>query len=117
MPGTSSRLMISVRNLEYNNTARKSAHIRADFFCDLFIFLLVLFVKGGMLMSNDNNEIFRQIYDKYANTLYRIAYLHTGSAQESEDILQEVFIKRLYNAPHFTNETHEKAWLLSLIHI
>lgn len=63
-------------------------------------------------MSNDNNEIFRQIYDKYADTLYRIAYLHTGSAQESEDILQEVFIKRLYNAPHFTNETHEKAWLI-----
>lgn len=63
-------------------------------------------------MSNDCNKKFRKLYDKYADMLYRIAYLHTGSAQESEDILQEVFIKMLYNAPHFSNDTHEKAWLI-----
>lgn len=63
-------------------------------------------------MSNSNNEKFNQSYDKYANMLYRIAYLHTGNAQESEDIMQDVFIKLLYNAPSFKNETHEKAWLI-----
>lgn len=63
-------------------------------------------------MSNSNNEKFNQSYDKYANMLYRIAYLHTGNAQESEDIMQDVFIKLLYNAPSFKNETHKKAWLI-----
>lgn len=69
-------------------------------------------MKGGKLMSNSNNEKFNQSYDKYANMLYRIAYLHTGNAQESEDIMQDVFIKLLYNAPSFKNETHKKAWLI-----
>ena len=63
-------------------------------------------------MSNNSNEKFSQAYDKYSVMLYRIAYLHTGNAQESEDILQEVFIKLLYSAPIFADDIHEKAWLI-----
>lgn len=62
-------------------------------------------------MSNDN-EIFSQAYDRYADMMYRIAYLHTGNAAESEDILQEVFINLLYNAPRFADDEHKKAWLI-----
>lgn len=62
-------------------------------------------------MSKDN-EIFSQAYDRYADMLYRIAYLHTGNTAESEDILQEVFIKLLYNAPRFADDEHKKAWLI-----
>lgn len=66
-------------------------------------------------MNNEQNEIFAQTYDKYAQMLYRIAYLHTGSVQESEDILQDVFIKLIYNAPKFKSEEHKKAWLIRVI--
>ncbi len=64
-------------------------------------------------MSNDN-EIFSQAYDRYADMLYRIAYLHTGNAAESEDILQDVFIKLIYNSPRFADDEHEKAWLIKV---
>lgn len=63
-------------------------------------------------MTNEENEFFAQAYDEYAQMLYRIAYLHTGSLQESEDILQDVFIKLIYKSPHFKNEEHKKAWLI-----
>lgn len=63
-------------------------------------------------MTNEENKFFAQAYDEYAQMLYRIAYLHTGSLQESEDILQDVFIKLIYNSPHFKNEEHKKAWLI-----
>lgn len=63
-------------------------------------------------MTNEENEFFAQAYDEYAQMLYRIAYLHTGSLQESEDILQDVFIKLIYKSPHLKNEEHKKAWLI-----
>lgn len=74
--------------------------------------MIRIIVERRKMMTNEENEFFAQAYDEYAQMLYRIAYLHTGSLQESEDILQEVFIKLIYNSPHFKNEEHKKAWLI-----
>jgi RNA polymerase sigma-70 factor (ECF subfamily) len=35
-----------------------------------------------------------------------------GNPDDSEDVLQEVFIKLLYNSPNFKDENHKKAWLI-----
>lgn len=66
-------------------------------------------------MLENQEERFSLLYDKYAPMLYRIAYLHTGDKQESEDILQEVFIKYLYGNNNFKNDTHEKSWLIRVV--
>lgn len=57
-------------------------------------------------------ENFNIAYDKYSDMLYRIAYIYTGSCQESEDIVQEVFIKFLNKSSSFKDSNHEKAWLI-----
>ncbi len=58
------------------------------------------------------DDIFREKYEKYAKTLFRIAFLHLGNTYDAEDVLQNVFMKLLYSAPHFSDEEHEKAWLI-----
>lgn len=58
------------------------------------------------------DDIFREKYEKYAKMLFRIAFLHLGNTYDAEDVLQNVFMKLLYSAPHFSDEEHEKAWLI-----
>ena len=60
----------------------------------------------------DKEKEFSTSYDLYADMLYKIAYLHTNSREESEDILQDVFVKLLYNSPSFSCSEHKKAWLI-----
>ncbi len=67
-------------------------------------------MKGGKEV--DKEKEFSTTYDMYADMLYKIAYLHTNSKEESEDILQEVFIKLLYKSPAFADSEHKKAWLI-----
>lgn len=63
-------------------------------------------------MTDKEKEIFARAYDEYADMLYKIAYLHTANHAESEDILQEVFVKLLKKSPKFNDSRHEKAWLI-----
>jgi len=58
------------------------------------------------------DEVFKEKYEKYSTLLFRIAFLHLGSTHDAEDVLQNVFIKLIYNAPSFKDEEHEKAWLI-----
>ncbi len=58
------------------------------------------------------DEAFKEKYEKYSTLLFRIAFLHLGSTHDAEDVLQNVFIKLIYNAPLFKDEEHEKAWLI-----
>jgi len=58
------------------------------------------------------NQSFDEVYETYGKMLYRTAFLYLGNADDTEDILQEVFIKYLTARPTFNDTEHEKAWLL-----
>ena len=60
----------------------------------------------------DKNTDFKTIYNKYGEMLYRIAFVYLGNQDDTEDILQDVFVTLLHNTPKFNNEEHEKAWLI-----
>lgn len=62
-----------------------------------------------------NNDFFREKYELYGEMLYRIAFLYLRNRTDSEDALQEVFIKFLYNAPTFQDQQKERAWLIKVI--
>lgn len=51
-------------------------------------------------------------YDLYKTMLYRIAFSYLGNKQDSEDVLQDVFIKLCYSAPDFPSEEDEKRWVI-----
>ncbi len=55
---------------------------------------------------------FNTTYDMYGDMMYKIAYLYLGSADDAEDVMQDVFVKLITKAPKFKNEEHKKAWLI-----
>lgn len=59
---------------------------------------------------NDPGALARQ----YAPAVYRLAYARTGNRADAEDVMQEVFCKRLYRAPKFRSPEHERNWLFQV---
>ena len=55
---------------------------------------------------------FYEAVDKYRASVFRIAYNHTGSFEDSEDISQEVFLKLFEKNKSFSDGEHMKAWLI-----
>lgn len=58
------------------------------------------------------NKEFIQIYDKYINTVYRVCFMYLKNTSDTEDAVQNTFIKYLEYKKEFQNEDHIKAWLI-----
>lgn len=52
-----------------------------------------------------------EVYQQYAPMIYRLSYTYLHNRDDSEDIVQEVFIKWLKHK-NFKDDDHEKAWLI-----
>ena len=59
----------------------------------------------------DCSALFHQVYEAYGEALYRFCLLQMKNPADAEDVLQEVFLKRLYRAPDFASPEHERRWL------
>ena len=59
----------------------------------------------------DQETLIEQVYQTYGLSLYRFCLLQMKNPADAEDILQEVFCKRLYQAPAFSSPDHERRWL------
>ena len=68
--------------------------------------MLVLFSLG------DSGKNLTEIYDRYADMLYRLALTQLGTKEDAEDAVHDVFAKYISAAPVFRDETHEKAWFI-----
>ncbi len=49
---------------------------------------------------------------KYGDMVYRVAYNFVKSHADSEDIVQDTFIRLYRTKDHFDSEQHTKAWLI-----
>lgn len=56
--------------------------------------------------------VVKQVIEKYADMVYRIALTRCGIVENAEDVFQDVFIKYSQKMPKFESEEHEKAWLI-----
>lgn len=61
-----------------------------------------------------NDEKMAETYDKYKNTVYRLAFAYCKNTADAEDIMQEVFLKRFTDNAVFADEAKEKSWLLKV---
>lgn len=59
-----------------------------------------------------DNEYIEYVLQNYSNMIYRLAMSITRNKTNSEDIMQEVFVRLIKKRPAFENDEHEKAWLL-----
>lgn len=53
-----------------------------------------------------------EVIDRYADTISRICFYRLGSREDTEDVLQEVFVKYLASDELFESEEHRRAWLI-----
>lgn len=61
-----------------------------------------------------DNQRFDDLYQKYADIVFRTAYNFLLNKDDAEDIVQEVFIKYFISNKTFNDEDHEKAWILTV---
>lgn len=71
-------------------------------------------VKEGEVMQNKfpDGMTVDMVFDKYCDTVYRLAYARVGNKFDAEDILQTVFLKLCKENRAFDDCEHLKAWLL-----
>lgn len=58
-----------------------------------------------------DRELFSRVYEAYGPALYRFCLMQMKNPADAEDVLQDVFVKRLYQAPKFKSPEHERSWL------
>lgn len=64
--------------------------------------------------TETKKEYVQKIVDKYSDMLFRICYCVLCSKADAEDALQDTFVKFITKAPEFTDDEHEKAWLIKV---
>lgn len=52
------------------------------------------------------------IYDRHVDTVYQVCYSYMRNRPETEDMVQETFLRLLVSKKSFESERHEKAWLI-----
>lgn len=67
------------------------------------------FTKKGILMNSNDIE---EIYNRLADTIYRMALVILKNTADAEDTVSEVFIRYLRKPQCFRDRDHEKAWFL-----
>lgn len=48
---------------------------------------------------------------RYSDSLRRLAFTYVKSVHDAEDVVQDVFLTYLRQAPSFESDAHERAWL------
>lgn len=63
-------------------------------------------------MRNISDKDFEEIYYKHKQTLYNISYSYLKNVSDSDDIVQDVFMKYLNSNNDFKNDDELKYWLI-----
>ncbi len=58
------------------------------------------------------NEQLTDIFNRYNDMVYRIAYSHTANETAAADIFQDVFLKLVENGEKLKDDEHLKYWLI-----
>lgn len=53
-----------------------------------------------------------EIYNRHVDTVYRVCYSFMNNQADTEDMVQETFVKLIGSGKAFESENHEKAWLI-----
>lgn len=64
------------------------------------------------VVMKDQTEVIDRLVEEYADTMKRICYSYTKNYHDTQDIMQNVFLKYLKINPNFENKEHEKTWII-----
>ncbi|MEG1871046.1 MAG: RNA polymerase sigma factor [Peptostreptococcaceae bacterium] len=66
-------------------------------------------MQNSLKRSSDD---FSKKYSLYSDMVFRISMIYLGNKEDSEEAMQESFLRLIYKSPKFTDDEHEKAWLI-----
>jgi len=58
-----------------------------------------------------DNEI-AELYQRHKKTVYRVCFAYMKNPADTEDAVQDTFMRLIDAGPAFQSEEHEKAWLI-----
>jgi len=61
------------------------------------------------LRAKDN---FEAVFERYSDTVYRLAYSRVKNPHDASDVTQDVFLKYIRAEKTYNDEEHIKAWLI-----
>jgi len=53
-----------------------------------------------------------EIYERHINTVWRVCYSFMKNRVDTEDSVQETFLRLISSGKEFQSESHERAWLI-----
>ncbi|MCL2403954.1 MAG: RNA polymerase sigma factor [Defluviitaleaceae bacterium] len=53
-----------------------------------------------------------EVYNRHKDMVYRICFAYMKNTADTEDIIQEAFVRLIKAGTDFTSHEHEKAWLI-----
>lgn len=53
-----------------------------------------------------------EIYRRHVDTVYRLCFSFMKNRADTEDLVQETFLRLMQSGPRFESPAHEKAWLI-----
>ncbi|WAH37768.1 RNA polymerase sigma factor [Alicyclobacillus dauci] len=72
--------------------------------------------EGDTFVADDlsTTEAIRQLFDLYADDVYRIARFTLGCHEDAKDAVQEIFLRVVKSYDGFRREANAKTWLLRI---
>jgi RNA polymerase sigma-70 factor (ECF subfamily) len=64
------------------------------------------------LLRTDEEQEFTEIYYRHVDAVFRLCFTYLKNKQDTDDAVQEVFLKLLNYKGAFESEEHRKAWLI-----
>jgi len=63
-------------------------------------------------LLRSEREQFVEVYSRQVDTVYRVCYSFMKNKADTEDMVQETFLRLVSTKKRFENERHERAWLI-----
>lgn len=60
----------------------------------------------------DRESRITKIYARQADTVWRVCWSFMQNPDDTDDMVQETFVRLMTHAPDFDSEKHERAWLI-----
>src|SRR5699024_7041905 len=69
--------------------------------------------RGEVMTGRRTNKNIEDIYNRHVNTIYRLCFVFMKNQADTEDAVQNTFIKLIASNIEFNSSNHEKAWLIT----
>lgn len=68
----------------------------------------------GLYVSTQNNKYFEEIYDRYADKVYRKCYSFVYNQEVAEDLVHDIFLRLILKIGTFKEKSRFSTWLYSI---